>query len=224
MKFSSQFICDMGKKHYIQNLIAEGEHQRQDFKFQISDSKKIARTLVAFANTDGGRLLIGVKDNGAIAGIRSEEEMYMIETANELYCHPKVLMRMKEWNINGKLVVEVKVDPSKDLHSAPNKDGKFRVYIRVKDENILANYILVEARKKQNSKYGVSFTYSEAQADLMKYLEQNNKVTLSYFARKANISIKKAKRILIDMLAAQIITVEFSDDIITYSLNENYFD
>ena len=51
-----------------------------DFKFEISDSKKIARTLVAFANTDGGRLLIGVKDNGSISGIRSEEEKYMIDS------------------------------------------------------------------------------------------------------------------------------------------------
>ena len=49
---------------YIHALIAEGEHQQQDFKFEISDARKIAKTLSAFANTDGGRLLIGVKDNG----------------------------------------------------------------------------------------------------------------------------------------------------------------
>ena len=48
---------------YIHALIAEGEHQQQDFKFEISDARKIAKTLSAFANTDGGRLLIGVKDN-----------------------------------------------------------------------------------------------------------------------------------------------------------------
>ncbi len=46
---------------YIHALIAEGEHQQQDFKFEISDARKIAKTLSAFANTDGGRLLIGVK-------------------------------------------------------------------------------------------------------------------------------------------------------------------
>ena len=63
---------------YIHTLIAEGEHQQQDFKFEISDARKIAKTLSAFANTDGGRLLIGVKDNGRIAGVRSEEEKYMI--------------------------------------------------------------------------------------------------------------------------------------------------
>ena len=76
--------------NYIQKLIKEGEHQMLDFKFEISDSKKIARTLVAFANTDGGRLLIGVKDNGNISGIRSEEEKYMIQTAAESFCQPQL--------------------------------------------------------------------------------------------------------------------------------------
>ena len=71
-------------------MIAEGEHQQQDFKFEISDARKIAKTLSAFANTDGGRLLIGVKDNGKIAGVRSEEEKYMIEAAAQLYCIPEV--------------------------------------------------------------------------------------------------------------------------------------
>ena len=49
---------------YIQQLIAEGEHVHQDFKFAISDARKIAKSLSAFANTEGGRLLVGVKDNG----------------------------------------------------------------------------------------------------------------------------------------------------------------
>ena len=77
-------------KVYLQQLIAEGEHQQQDFKFEISDARKIARSLSAFSNTDGGRLLIGVKDNGRIAGVRSEEEIYMIEAAAKLYCRPNV--------------------------------------------------------------------------------------------------------------------------------------
>ena len=50
----------MKKKHPVLSWIEEGEHQQQDFKFEVSDSRKIARTLSAFANTDGGRLLIGV--------------------------------------------------------------------------------------------------------------------------------------------------------------------
>ncbi|WP_301747923.1 helix-turn-helix domain-containing protein [uncultured Duncaniella sp.] len=59
-------------KFYIASLIEEGEYEHQDFKFAVSDARKIARSLSAFANNDGGRLLIGVKDNGAIAGVRNE--------------------------------------------------------------------------------------------------------------------------------------------------------
>ena len=79
----------MKKMHPIEALIEQGEHQQLDFKFEVSDSKKIARTLSAFANTDGGRLLIGVKDNGNISGVRSEEEYYMIEAASKMYTDRK---------------------------------------------------------------------------------------------------------------------------------------
>lgn len=71
---------------YIRKLVAEGEHIHQDFKFAISDIRKIAKSLSAFANTEGGRLLVGVKDNGKIAGVRSEEEIYMVEAAASVYC------------------------------------------------------------------------------------------------------------------------------------------
>ena len=57
--------------NYIEKLIEQGEHQHLDFKFAVNDSRKIARSLVAFANTTGGKLLIGVKDNGTIAGVRT---------------------------------------------------------------------------------------------------------------------------------------------------------
>ena len=95
-----------------------------DFKFEISDCKKIARSLVAFANTDGGRLLIGVKDNGVISGIRSEEEKHMIQTASEMFCNPNVYFQAKEWNINGKTVLEVIVPKSKyHKHKAPDHNN-----------------------------------------------------------------------------------------------------
>ena len=63
---------------YIQQLITEGEHVHQDFKFAISDARKIAKSLSAFANTGGGRLLIGVKDNGKIAGIHDRSCSYNV--------------------------------------------------------------------------------------------------------------------------------------------------
>ncbi|MEZ5001122.1 MAG: ATP-binding protein [Bacteroidales bacterium] len=86
----------------LQLLIRQGEHQRLDFKYCISDSRKIAKTLSAFANTDGGTLLIGVRDNGSIAGVTSEEEFYMIDGAANLYCRPPVKYNITTTGANQK--------------------------------------------------------------------------------------------------------------------------
>ena len=124
---------------YIHLLIAEGEHQRQDFKFEISDARKIAKTLSAFANTDGGRLLIGVKDNGKIAGVRSDEEQYMIEAAAQMYCQPEVNYTMQTFQAEGRSVLVVQIEESlqKPVY-AKDETGKPLAYLRIKDENILA--------------------------------------------------------------------------------------
>ena len=122
--------------NYIQKLILQGEHQTQDFKYCISDSRKIARSLVAFANTDGGRLLIGVKDNGRIAGVRSEEEYYMVESAAKIYSKPEIHFTTKQHILEGKTVLEVIVEPSNEKpHFARDEEGKWWAYFRKDDEN-----------------------------------------------------------------------------------------
>ena len=79
----------MDDKRYIRSLINEGEHQQQDFKYRVSDAMKLAKSVSAFANTDGGRLLIGVRDDGHMSGVRDEEEIYMMHQAAYRYCRPQ---------------------------------------------------------------------------------------------------------------------------------------
>ena len=58
----------MDDRQYLLSLIDEGEHQQQDFKYRVSNALKLAKSVSAFANTDGGRLLIGVRDDGNMSG------------------------------------------------------------------------------------------------------------------------------------------------------------
>ncbi|WP_372650572.1 helix-turn-helix domain-containing protein, partial [Draconibacterium sp.] len=182
---------------YIYKLIAEGEHQQQDFKFCINDSKKIAKSLVAFANTDGGRLLIGVKDNGKIAGISSDEEFYMIEAAAKIYSKPQIDFTTHQWQIEGKTVLEIGIEASdKKPYFAKDENGKWLAYIRHKDENILAHKIQIEVWRKEKSPKGVYFSYSDDERFLIDYLRNNESITFSKFMRKAHLSRKKAEEIL----------------------------
>ncbi|MBO5226445.1 MAG: ATP-binding protein [Parabacteroides sp.] len=192
----------MKKKHPIELLIEEGEHQQLDFKFEVSDSKKIARTLSAFANTDGGRLLIGVKDNGNISGIRSEEEYYMIEAASKMYTRPEVPFEATRWEVNGKTILEVYIAPSPDRpHTAPDKDDKYKAYIRVADENILANEVLMLAWQKKRQANGTLLKISKPVERLFAYLEEHPFIHINQFCRLAHIHYYTAKNIISDLLA-----------------------
>lgn len=194
---------------YIHKIIAQGEHQQLDFKFEISDSRKIARTLVAFANTDGGRLLIGVKDNGSVAGVRSEEEYYMVEAAAQMYCKPEVTFTSREWNVDGKLVLEIVVAKSNATkHKAPLKDDDYKVFIRVGDKNILADSILVRYWKRQAEKTPVKISFTEPEMVLLRQLSVKQQITLHQFMDLAGIGKKLAEKIIIDFLLIQLIRIQ----------------
>lgn len=203
-------------KHII-NLIKQGEHQTLDFKHSITDSKKIARSLVAFANTLGGTLLIGVKDNGSIVGIDSEEEYYMIEAAAQMYCKPEIPFKVTKWNINGKTILEVVVNPTKHKPvKAPDKNGEYKAFIRVNDENIVASPIHLKIWKAERHRKSIRMMLSEKENALFDYLKTNPKITVGQYSRLAFISRIDAENVLIDLTVLGLIK-HFANQ------NEEYF-
>jgi predicted HTH transcriptional regulator len=208
---------------YITKLIQQGEHQTQDFKYCISDSRKIARSLVAFANTDGGRLLIGVKDNGRIAGVRSEEEYYMVESAAKMYSNPPISFTTKQHHIEGKTVLEVIVEPSPEKpHFARDEDGKWWAYFRKDDENRLANKVMIEVWKRQKSTDGILINYSDDEKMLLDYLEKNEKISVSKYSRIARLTYKKAEEIIINFRTLNILKDCVGNTRIDYAINEEF--
>jgi predicted HTH transcriptional regulator len=206
--------------HHITKLIAEGEHQQLDFKFEIADAHKIARTLVAFANTDGGRLLVGVKDNGALAGVRSEEEYYMVEAAAKMYCRPAVDFTVKEWNLNKKTILEITIRKSAlRPHYAQQKEGDWIAYHRVKDQNFVVNRILMRVWKFENAPTGVYLKFTGPEKFLLEYLENNPSITLSKFMRLAGIARNKAESILVRFILLKILLMNFSENLTFFTLN-----
>jgi predicted HTH transcriptional regulator len=207
----------------LYRLIEEGEHQKQDFKYCINDSKKIAKSLVAFANTDGGRLLIGVKDNGRVVGIRTEEEYYMVESAAKIFSDPPISFSTKQWETEGKTVLEIEVASSiKKPHFAKEENGRWLAYIRVNDENVLAHNIQLVVWRKQNSPKGIHFTYSEDEKLLVEYLQNNEGITFSKFMRLAHISRKKTEEILSNFVVMEVIKIQTSRNGTVFTLNAEF--
>ncbi len=207
------------KNKYIEDLIKQGENQQLDFKFEIADSKKIARTLSAFSNTDGGTLLIGVKDNGSITGVNSTEEYHMLEAAANMYCKPEVSFKAKEWNIDGKKVLEFIIPKDPYIpYLAPDHKGIYKAYIRVQDQNILANYILLEVWKAKKNKVEVIIKYTKDYQTLFECLKKHDQISLTSLCKHTSLTKTKAKKMLIKLILLNQIRVIFKESEVHYSL------
>ncbi len=205
--------------NYIRNLIEQGENQQLDFKFEITDSKKIARTLSAFSNSDGGKLLIGVKDNGNITGIQSEEELHMIIGAADIYCSPPVKPELKTWEINGKIILEVSVEKvsNKPVY-AMDDTGKWRAWVRVNDENFMANRILLKSWQRRRRKKGTLIKMTKNEKLLLDYLNKNQQISLSKLKKLAKVRVSQAELMLVNFLSLDIINIHYSNKGIYYTL------
>lgn len=201
--------------------ISEGEGLHLDFKYAVTDSKKIARSLAAFANTSGGSLLLGVKDNGRIAGVNSDEEYYMIETAAQVFCKPEVPFDVKRWEVNGKVVLEIIIaESTRKPHSAPDKEGNPTTYIRIADENIKVGYLHAKYLRQSCSKpRPVSFGNRHQQ--LVDLLTASGPLSFTKIWKKQQLSTKEAERLVLDLLSINVIKIESTHEQSRFSIVES---
>ncbi len=205
--------------HYLQTLISQGEHQHLDFKFEISDARKIAKSFVAFANTGGGKLLIGVKDNGVIAGVRTEEEQYMVEAAASYYCTPQVPYTLRKWEREGKTVLEVDIpEGTQKPYYAKQKDARPEAYVRVGDENIKACSVQLIVWKKQKRPAGLLIVDAEEESRLIGYLEEHSAIAFGTVCKLLMLTRKKAEQLLANLVYLNILEIEYHSDKVLFRL------
>lgn len=197
----------------LAEIIREGEHLHQDFKFRVDDQRKIAKTLCAFANTDGGRLLIGVKDNGKVAGIDPEEEYHMIDGAASLFCSPPMIFTSKIWQDEHKLVLEIQVDKSENMpHYALDDDGKWKSYIRVDDNTCLVGKIQLKVWKEKKRIGSRPEKLDDESLNLLRLIDTTPGCSLSKLYKLSGLSLKKVDHLLVLFICWNLVQIEYSED------------
>lgn len=206
---------------FIRSLIAEGEHQELDFKFEIKSARKIARTLSAFSNTDGGRLLIGVKDNGRIRGIRSDEEFYMVESAATLYSKPPVVFESHTHQMEGKIILEIYIPPIKNRPVyAHHENGKWMAYIRVGDQNQLATIIQLELWKEERKPQGKLIEFTRKEEILLMHLKDHPGSSLSKIQRDTGFRRRELVTLMIKLVQFDVVKISYLEGTTLYTLAE----
>ncbi len=118
----------------LESLCKSPEQQTLERKSARIHPRDLANTLIAFANADGGRLLIGVEDDGSISGVdptAQREQIDALVRAVYEYCTPSIQSDSKLYPFHGTHVLVIDIPPSPRVHNHTNG----RVFLRVLDRD-----------------------------------------------------------------------------------------
>lgn len=208
-------------KQDLKNLIATGESSFLEFKHKVSTPEKIAKEIAAFANTKGGTILIGVGDNGELVGTESymEEEFWLSQAAKEI-CIPAVSIKIELLNIGSRDILIVEV-PEVDKKPVYVKGKEIRtVYVRQKDESLVASDEMVEVLKIGSSEEGVTFEFGENEQLLFRFLNEYGEITVERFSIIINKTTHSSAKILVNLVSAGVLDLFEKDGVAHYTFSK----
>jgi predicted HTH transcriptional regulator len=218
------------RRHELYDLIEAGEGPDIEFKRQFSSPEKIAKEIIALANTKGGYILFGVDDDGTVVGVRSEKsELDEIEHAAQFLIDPPatiiaenvhagrgmdiVLIRVPESTMKPHVLVDY--DASGRKASEQSRTG----FVRVGEKSVQASKEVMNVMRGEHPKgpaLRMSVGYNERV--LFDYLEKNERITVLEFAELVNISRRRASKILVNLVRAGLILLHTLEKTEFYTL------
>ena len=192
-------------------LIAQGEGETIEFKRKVANPDKIVKELVAFANTSGGHLFIGVNDDGSIPGVRfPEDEIFALNKAIKQYCRPTPEFQIDTVHLSEKKSLVRYFVPSgqKRLYTLSSENEKHRLaYVRYADKSIKASREVQEILRRRHQNKNIKFHFGDKEKLLMEYLEHQKIITLDEYRKRANLNYYKASKTLIILVLANVLGV-----------------
>ena len=196
----------------LRELVRQGENKYVEFKLKTNHPEKIVREMVAFANTDGGKVIIGIADDKSIKGLKfPDEDEYILKKAIDKYIYPSIDYDLERIRVEGEkevLIFSIDKSPIKphfvDLDGIPENR---KVYVRVEDRSVQASKEVREILKGERKSLNIRFHYGEKEQILMKYLSQNDKITVDIFANIAQLPRRIASKTLVMLTLANVLKI-----------------
>ncbi|PKL83821.1 MAG: ATP-binding protein [Ignavibacteriae bacterium HGW-Ignavibacteriae-3] len=215
----------MKSRRRILDLIEQGEGLNVEFKQRFSSHEKIAKELIAFANTSGGIIFFGVDDDKSIYGIDSEKSvLYLVHEAAEKFCEPPIVVTTDNFEIENKELLIVEVPESKNKpHRIQDykKDldlNSCQVYVRINDKSVLASKEMIKLLQTQTAGKSLEkYVVGSMEKIVFNLLDKNETISVKELSKLANISDRRASRTLIKLVRANLLLIHQKDN------GESYF-
>jgi predicted HTH transcriptional regulator len=201
-------------------LIEDGENIQCEFKRHFTTSEKIAREMIAFANTKGGYLIFGVDDDREVVGVDSEKsESEMVKDAAENYCEPPLNYSIDFIEAYGKEIVVVTIPESE---SKPHRIQDYQneldinkavVIVRVNDKSVQASKEMVRILRANSDDLALKkYTIGQVEKMVFEYLDKYEHISVKELSNLVNISERRASRTLVKMVRANLLLIHTKDN------------
>lgn len=208
------------KYRELKELIEEGENIQCEFKRKFSTQDKIAREMIAFANTKGGYVIFGVDDDKEIIGVESEKETAeLIKDTALNYCEPPLDYKIDYIEYKGKEIVIASVPESKNKpHRLQDYSDQFDistavVTIRVNDKSVQASKEMVRLLRANSGKLSLKkYAIGPNEKTVFEYLAKRERISVKELSNLVNISERRASRTLVKMVRANLLMIHTKDN------------
>ena len=196
----------------VQKFIAQGEGQRIEFKLKANHPDRIIKEVVAFSNSKGGHLFIGVDDDGSIIGLKDPEEAhYVMDRAMQELCRPQIKYRYQIIPTDGKRAIlhyQFESGEEKPYYAFLKPFHKRgRSFVRLQDRSIQASREMRQILKLSLKEASSYFEYGEYEKMLLNYLGNHEEITVNTFCTIGNIDKQLASQILIKLTINNVLKV-----------------
>jgi len=139
---------------FIDKVLQSGEGRRIEFKRALPEGNQIAQTVLAFANSVGGELFIGIDDKTRnVVGVADSDIFKLEEMISQIVfdnCHPLIIPDISIYSYKEQNILCVKVYPSKNGPYYLKSKGKNKgTYIRVGSTNRLADDMILSELERR---------------------------------------------------------------------------
>ena len=208
------------KRRELIDLIEEGENLICEFKRKFSSPEKIAKEMIAFANTKGGYILFGIDDNRSVHGVESEKgETELIKDAALNYCEPPLDIDIEYMELYGKEIVIAEIPESENKpHRIQDYQKNFDinkavVMIRVADKSIQASKEMIRILRARSKDLSLKKYYiGSNEKSVFDYLNENETISVKELSDLVNISERRASRTLVKMVRANLLMIHTKDN------------
>jgi len=203
----------------LAKLLQARESDFLELKASISSAFKAARAMAALANTAGGWLLVGVSDAGEAIGLHDPAaEAALVQEAALHYCDPPLKPAVSTLWQAGRAILMVRVPRAAQPHAVRDQRGRRLVYVRCNDKTLP-----ISAKASRSSQQPAT-TFSPERLDrheqkLVQHLRKQERITLPEFMHCANLSRRRAARILTRLEGAGLIRSHDVERRLFYTLN-----